>query len=369
MSIFDLTVDCLDGTRLDLSRLRGRSTADEFCEFLDGIVTDSFTSDYWTITLPNELATSASRSPVLSAYHAALILLDAQVLFSKTKVVELFDPVLTSRGRPIERRRLFRRRYLQKLGVTETSVVNQIANLTLVEWEDGVAAPDSPPAEYWPRYVARFEPGLLEKMRQWHAVPPGWESMSFEEFLPTRRRLIAQGVRQGYERLLRPPSESHPEPSIRELLAAGESQYVEFKSTARGHADDGKMEQEALQAIAGFANAEGGTLLIGVRDNGTPCGLDHDYATLPKHNRDSFQLFLSSLVENRISRFANSLIRIDFDSIDGKDVCQVRVSSSPRPLFVRSHRSGAEEFWVRMNASTRLIGGDDARTYQQRRWP
>ena len=355
---------------IDLSRLRGRSTADQFCELLDGIVADSFTPDYWAITLPNELATSAGRSPVLSAYHSALILLDAHVLFSKTKVADLFDPVLASRDRPIERRRLFRRRYLQTLGITETSVVNQIANLTLVEWEDGIAgATDSPPTEYWPRYVARFEPGLLEKMRQWHALPPGWESMSFQEFLPARRKLIAQVVRQGFERLLRPPSARQSEPAIGELITAGESHHVEFKSTARGQPDDGKMEQEALQAIAGFANAEGGTLLIGVRDNGTPCGLEHDYGTLPKHNRDGFQLFLSSLVENRISRFANSLIRIDFESLDGKDVCRVRVSGSPRPLFVRSGRSGADEFWVRMNASTRLIGGDDARSYQQRRWP
>jgi hypothetical protein len=354
---------------IDLSRLRGRSTADEFCELLDGIVADSFTPDYWAITLPNELATSASRSPALSAYHAALIMLDAQVLFSKTKVVDVFDPVLTSHDRPIERHHLFRRRYLQTLGVSETSAVNQIANLTLLEWESGVAAPDIAPAEYWPRYAARFEPGLVEKMRQWHALPLGWESMSFEEFLPARRKLIAQVIRQGFERLLRPASDSQSVPSIAELLAAGESQHVEFKSTARGHASDGKMEQEALQAIAGFANADGGTLLIGIRDNGTPCGLDHDYATLQKSSQDGFQLFLSSLVENRISRFANSLIRIDFDSIGGKDVCRVRVSTSPRPLFVRSNRSGAEEFWVRMNGSTRLIGGDDARTYQQQRWP
>jgi hypothetical protein len=280
----------------------------------------------------------------------------------------VFDPVLTSRDRPIERHHLFRRRYLQKLGVTETSVVNQIANLTLLEWENGVAAPDCPPAEYWPRYAARLEPGLLEKMRQWHALPLGWESMSFEEFLPARRKLIAQVIRQGFERLLRPSPDPQLEPSIAELLAAGESQHVEFKSTARGYAGDGKMEQEALQAIAGFANAEGGTLLIGIRDNGTPCGLDHDYATLPKGSRDGFQLFLSSLVENRISRFANSLIRIDFDSIDGKDVCRVWVSSSPRPLFVRSNRSGAEEFWVRMNGSTRLIGGDAAAARRARRW-
>ncbi|GAA5155825.1 hypothetical protein GCM10023321_30150 [Pseudonocardia eucalypti] len=41
--------------------------ADGFCRTLDRIVTDTLGDDYWTTTLPNELATSAAKSPVLMA--------------------------------------------------------------------------------------------------------------------------------------------------------------------------------------------------------------------------------------------------------------------------------------------------------------
>ncbi|PIR15861.1 MAG: hypothetical protein COV48_12025, partial [Elusimicrobia bacterium CG11_big_fil_rev_8_21_14_0_20_64_6] len=61
----------------DLARLRSVKTADEFVALLWQICEATLTSDFWSITLPNELATSAARSPSLFAYFAALNLLDA----------------------------------------------------------------------------------------------------------------------------------------------------------------------------------------------------------------------------------------------------------------------------------------------------
>ena len=84
----------------DLARFRSISEPQGFVEALDHLVKDTFTDDYWNITLPNQLATSSARSPSLSAYYAALNLLDARVLFSKMKVPELLDPALGARKRP-----------------------------------------------------------------------------------------------------------------------------------------------------------------------------------------------------------------------------------------------------------------------------
>ena len=43
------------------------------------------TADYWKITLPNELATSAAKSPALLAYIAALNIFDADALCRRGK--------------------------------------------------------------------------------------------------------------------------------------------------------------------------------------------------------------------------------------------------------------------------------------------
>lgn len=183
----------------DLARLRGLSGPRDFTAALDAVIGDTLTEDYWNITLPNQFATSASRSPALFAYYAALNLQDAKVLFSQLKVSDLFDPTLKAKKSALERHHLFPRGYLATLGITELRDVNQIANLALLEWPDNIAVSDDAPATYFPPLAA--ERGLDARQRHLHALPDGWETMDYFDFLAARRKAIAKVVREGFERL------------------------------------------------------------------------------------------------------------------------------------------------------------------------
>ncbi|MGH2393332.1 MAG: hypothetical protein ACRDGH_07550, partial [Candidatus Limnocylindria bacterium] len=124
----------------DLTRLRDLKPgdADGFCQRLDHEVATAFTNDYWAISLPNRLNTAAAKSPALLAYWAALNLLDAELLFSTTKVSTLLDPGVTP-VRNIERHHLFPKQYLESLGITGATRTNQIANMAFVDWADNTA--------------------------------------------------------------------------------------------------------------------------------------------------------------------------------------------------------------------------------------
>ena len=185
----------------DLAGLREIQDADEFVASLDKIIQDALPEDYWNITLPNELATSSARSPSLFAYYAALNLLDARVLFSKMKVSELLDPASHSSKAAIERPHLFAKNYLKSLGITETRDTNQIANYALVEWSDNIAISDEAPAKYYPKYATRYSPDELKQMTYWHALPDGWEGMTYLDFLEARRKRMAQVIRDGFKTL------------------------------------------------------------------------------------------------------------------------------------------------------------------------
>ena len=50
------------------------------------------------------------------------------------------------------------------------------------------------------------------------------------------------------------------------ICKAGEGQFVEFKMNAN-------QPSQIAEEVVGFANAKGGSLFVGVDDNGTPCGL------------------------------------------------------------------------------------------------
>ncbi len=61
-------------------------------------------------------------------------------------------------------------------------------------------------------------------------------------------------------------------PTIADLLRAGEGIGVEYKSAAKG------LPANAIESIGAFLNREGGTLLLGVADNGKVEGLDAEKA-------------------------------------------------------------------------------------------
>jgi hypothetical protein len=188
----------------DLARLAdpGSATAEGFVKTLSTIVEENFTNDFWTITLPNDLASSASKSPALLAYIAALNIVDADTLLSTTKIRARLDPAVTAK-KGIERHHLFPRAYLRKQGVRDTKQINQIANMALVEWHDNIAISDRPPAEYWPEQCQKKTVSVadLAEQARWHALPQSWESMSYESFLTARRTLMASVVRAGFARL------------------------------------------------------------------------------------------------------------------------------------------------------------------------
>ncbi|MFN8132603.1 MAG: DUF262 domain-containing protein [Solirubrobacteraceae bacterium] len=356
----------------DLARLRDISTPDEFISVLDSVIDDTLTNDFWEITLPNALATSAARSPSLYAYYAALNLLDARVLLSKMRVNELFDPAIKAVRAPIERHHLFPRAHLKKLGIENTTRINQIANMALVEWPKNTAISGEDPKAYWPSYSAALTPPELERQCFWHALPDGWHEQDYDAFLTERRHLMAKVVRAGYEHLAH--GESAPvEPSLAELIAAGESDIVEFKSTARFNAHipeaDPRLELTVLKTIAGFANAHGGTLLIGVDDDGRLLGLDGDLALMKKPDVDRYQLWLTDLLETSIGKPAAAGVTVAFPDVDGSQLCRVDVRRSGTPVFLRPPGTKLDEFWVRIGNSTRLMSGNDVVTYTKQHWP
>jgi hypothetical protein len=183
---------------MDLARLRGLTTADEFQKALDEVIVSQLTNDFWEITLPMDLSTSSSTSPSLYAYYAALYVLRANGLFSKLKVSDLLQEGLRSKKSALERHHLFPKAWLQRNGITEQRETNQIANYALVEWSDNISISDTAPADYLPEYLNRLSSEEKERMYYWHALPENWEQMKFEDFLIERRKQIAQVTKDAY---------------------------------------------------------------------------------------------------------------------------------------------------------------------------
>ena len=335
----------------DLAALEKPSGPEDFLARLRRLSDLKLTDDFWTITLPDLLASSGGKTPARMAYQASLVVLDAQVLFSPIKVVAALDPAVTGTKSMVEEHHLFPKGYLATQGLTERKQVNQIANFALLEWPDnlkvGATAPDA--------YAPPLNSLLSENDRFHHALPPEWWAMPYDAFLDERRRRMAAVVRAAWDRLRGGPRAAQVAPTIAELIASGESEGVEFKSTLRtnlhtGQPDD-KMQMAVLKTIAAFLNAGGGTLLIGVADDGSVKGLAAD--GFP--NDDKMSLHLVNLLRDRVGELFLPYVHPEFVEHNGGRVLSVRCERGPKPAFVKE--GGAQRFFVRgANATTELIG-------------
>ena len=165
---------------------------------------------------------------------------------------------------------------------------------------------------------------------------------------------------------------------IGDLLGADrESQYLEYKSTLRWdinrQARGGAPEDAAIKTIAGFANSEfGGTLLIGVADDGTVCGLEDDYATFSKRgqrgDQDLWGQHLQNLLRSRLGDSALALVTWQFHTINGDQLARISVKPANHPVHER--KGDQQTFWHRTPTSTiAVIEPQEQDRIIARRWP
>jgi hypothetical protein len=157
----------------------------------------------------------------------------------------------------------------------------------------------------------------------------------------------------------------NPEGSIREIIAAGESRYVEFKSTMRMNLHSKKpgkeIEMAWIKGVAGFLNTDGGILLLGVTDDGEITGLERDVF----ENEDKCRLHFKNLISKHIGADLSKYIRFIVVPMEGKTVGVVRCDRSSEPVFVKDVNK--EHFYIRNGPSSDELPVSQALNYIKHR--
>ncbi|GAB2802779.1 hypothetical protein GCM10027275_56310 [Rhabdobacter roseus] len=161
-------------------------------------------------------------------------------------------------------------------------------------------------------------------------------------------------------------------------IQRGETKHVEFKSTLlydiKQDRETYVVKHSILKTLAGFANAEGGNLLIGVTDEGQLYGLTKDYAllgaatALPAARQDSFRQRLDALIQEAFGDAFFALLDVAFVELQGRDVCVVSVRPSEVPYLLYNAEKKSQQFYIRRLSSSKELTPREREIYEQHRW-
>jgi predicted HTH transcriptional regulator len=128
-----------------------------------------------------------------------------------------------------------------------------------------------------------------------------------------------------------------PSDYIRNLIAQGEGEELDFKFAIND-------SRKIARSIAAFANTKGGTLLIGVRDNGSIAGVRSEEEL---HMVDTAVLLYCSepvVLYKQIYR------------LEGKDVLEVKIEYQERKRLVAvKEEDGRERVYIRIGDENQIV--------------
>ena len=158
---------------------------------------------------------------------------------------------------------------------------------------------------------------------------------------------------------------------LERLMAGEESEVVEFKTSARWDTD-GQVTKKApaviTRTIAGFANAKGGTLLIGVNDSGGAVGLKPDYDTFSKRQDiDSWLNWLTDIIINHLGRGALRRLRVRIHLVEDKEICRIDIPALSAPTWSAAGK-GEPILYERLPNSTRVVPADEVEQFLAERF-
>jgi len=105
------------------------------------------------------------------------------------------------------------------------------------------------------------------------------------------------------------------------------------------------LRKKIVEEVAAFMNTDGGMICLGVDDQKNILGLENDYKLQSDYNskidvstlRDNLLQEILQTIKNYLDDdIVLGLLNISIISINGKDVCCIKVKKSPEPIFVKT---------------------------------
>lgn len=181
-----------------MADLRNVHNDKEFVDYLNRIINETFTDDYFKYSLTSDLITSSTNSPAWNGYLAAINVLGTPMLFSSTPASKYMLPGASGTKNAIDKHHIFPKHYLEEIGFNDDRDRNQIANFTYIDYQTNIDITDNPPSDYVDRYRKKLGEDTYLKTCADNALPINFEKMEYLDFINERRKLMSEIIKKAY---------------------------------------------------------------------------------------------------------------------------------------------------------------------------
>ncbi|MDB9439007.1 putative DNA binding domain-containing protein [Dolichospermum lemmermannii CS-548] len=193
--------------------------------------------------------------------------------------------------------------------------------------------------DYWGKYIAVINKTVIETADNEDTLNALLEEQKLRRFSTTIRKI----------------GDLQP---ISQLIKLPESPKLEYKSTLQWDVRQNRKNEDlkfsVLKTIAAFLNSEGGTLIIGVEDDGNIFGLEQDLAILSKGSLDQFEQTIVNLICKYIGSSFMLLVKVRFETIESKVVCAIDVRKSDI-IAIMQGKDKKSELYIRAGNTSKSL--------------
>jgi type III restriction enzyme len=192
---------------------------------------------------------------------------------------------------------------------------------------------------------------------------------SFEALIPLMRSLRDRViVHRTTQTTLSAPRKAR----LEDIIRRGEGESQEFKSSLMWDYQTNKsnkaLEHAVAKDLSSFMNTGGGTLIIGVANNGEILGLEKDFECLTQRpDKDGYEQKLMGVITSYLDTKDTVNVHLSWAEQNGKNVAIIKVDASNHAVYCRNEQR-IPEFFIRSGNTCQPLNVRETAEYVHEHW-
>ena len=114
-----------------------------------------------------------------------------------------------------------------------------------------------------------------------------------------------------------------------------------------------KLTDSIPKEIVAFLNTDGGTIYIGVNDDGSVCGIEKLDESLKK---------IADIIENQILPESSSFVELGTKYIENKHIIEIKVRKGESLYYIKKYGRSSQGCYVRVGSTCRSMTEEQINT-------